>query len=153
MSTSIHKDEKTRMICSLFGLLGELDELEDKIVNMESTELIIKELGDVFWYLALLSHCLETVPTDAYVNYNIATPISEVAKMQEIYKKAIRDNDGVLTSIQKDKLRDHVNVLYSLLLYTINKLKLNLSDVLNTNLEKLRSRKERNVISGSGDER
>ncbi len=97
--TAVYPDVGNNLIYPAIGLAGETGEVMEKIkkmmrddgnrLNDERREMIVKELGDVMWYVA-----------------NLAAEI------------------GV-----------------------------SLSEVAEKNLEKLRSRKERNVLHGDGDDR
>lgn len=85
--------------------------------------------------------------------YPILGLSGEVGEVAEKLKKVIRDKNGVLTdSDKKDtalELSDcawYVAVLASELGYT-------LEDLFQMNIDKLQSRKERGVLSGSGDNR
>ena len=84
--------------------------------------------------------------------YNIVYPAlglaGEAGEVAEKVKKHIRD--GVLNV---DDLKKELGDVLWYLAAIASDLGLNLDDVAESNLKKLRSRKERGVISGSGDNR
>ena len=79
----------------------------------------------------------------------------ETGEVLEKIKKMIRDKNGVFSPIPEDiaelkkELGDVLWYLSALAFYN----GIDLDDVARANLEKLRSRKERNQIHGSGDNR
>jgi len=64
-TTAVYTDDHQRLICTVLGLAGEAGEVAEKfkkifrdkqgIVSPEDRTEIKKELGDVLWYLAVLS--------------------------------------------------------------------------------------------------
>lgn len=77
----------------------------------------------------------------------------EAGEVADKLKKTIRDDDGVLT---EEKRREVGKELGDVLWYAAqiaSELDLSLDEVAQQNLDKLFSRKERGVISGSGDNR
>ena len=80
--------------------------------------------------------------------YPVLGLCGEVGEIAEKIKKIIRDEDSVLTD-EKKELGDvlwYLSVLAS-------ELRLELDDVAQSNLEKLKDRKDRNKLKGSGDNR
>lgn len=77
----------------------------------------------------------------------------EAGEVCEKFKKVIRDKGGVID----DKTRDDLTKELGDVLWYINavcyELNISLDDVACRNIEKLFSRKERNVLQGSGDNR
>lgn len=74
----------------------------------------------------------------------------ETGEVLELMKKATRDGDG---SINKDSLTKELGDVLWYISQLAKVYGLSFGDIAEKNLEKLRSRKERNVIGGSGDER
>lgn len=76
----------------VLGLVGESGEVAEKIkkvlrdkngeLSEDDKQELIKELGDVLWYIALISH-------------NLDVPMNEVAK---------RNNDKLLSRLDRDAL-------------------------------------------------
>lgn len=153
ITTSVHDSREKALSCFLFGLLGEWAEYEEKVEIEEKDELIKKELGDFAWYLANISHLLEITPIKVYYDPYATNPFHLIASFQEYMKKMYRDKDWIFLEEDRAKAERFLNHLYSMLEFYCISRNFNLSDVLALNIEKLFSRKERNKINGSGDER
>lgn len=77
----------------------------------------------------------------------------EVGEIHEKIKKIIRDKNSIMSEEDKILLKKECgDVLWYLAVFS-NKLGFTLEDVAQTNIDKLSSRKERNVLGGSGDNR
>lgn len=77
----------------------------------------------------------------------------EAGEVAEKVKKIIRDQNGKFTDEDKSELAKEVgDVLWYLAVFA-NQLGFSLDDVAETNLSKLKSRKDRGKLSGSGDNR
>lgn len=77
----------------------------------------------------------------------------EAGEVAEKMKKVLRDSDG---KIDADKREEFAKELGDVLWYLANisaELGINLDYVANKNIEKLQSRKDRNKLKGSGDNR
>lgn len=68
-------------------------------------------------------------------------------------KKVLRDNEGVFTEEWKNKIADEMGDCLWYLASLAQDLGMNLDDIALMNIAKLRDRRERNVIGGSGDNR
>ena len=68
-------------------------------------------------------------------------------------KKIMRDDKGIISSEKKDEIKKELGDVLWYLAQLSTELKLKLSDVAIANLEKLSSRKKRNKLQGSGDNR
>lgn len=68
-------------------------------------------------------------------------------------KKVIRDNGGVMTEEKKDEIKKELGDVLWYLSQLATELKIKLSDVAQTNVDKLASRMDRGVLQGSGDNR
>lgn len=160
------------------GLISEIDELDRELRGGHYRDLsIAKESGDILWYVFRL-HDELNLPNDknwgdywnwyhnGHVPFREATSIiyGNSSQLAGIIKKAIRDNNNQVPS---DKLPD-VTGLLSIIVAMIAQIDhrlsemdgvvgteydMNLEYVASRNIEKLQSRKSRNVIGGSGDER
>ncbi|MCK5609223.1 hypothetical protein KAR91_45535 [Candidatus Pacearchaeota archaeon] len=153
-TTAIYKDDKALLACTALGVGSELNEWFDHKRGNSRQRIITMELGDVCWKIALLSDFIqvELEPNLTSRYYNLETDgHSSVGEIQEIIKKAIRNNDWIISEVNRDKLR----ILLSELLYGIQIqctiYSINFSDLLQSNIEKLASRRERGVLGGSGD--
>jgi NTP pyrophosphatase (non-canonical NTP hydrolase) len=77
----------------------------------------------------------------------------ESGEVAEKIKKIIRDQNSDPSAIDKDDIKKELgDVLWYIAVFA-EELGLSLQDIANTNAEKLRSRKVRNAIKGSGDNR
>lgn len=86
--------------------------------------------------------------TQAYALLNLA---GEVGELTSIQAKALRDSPENIIPTEAF-VKELGDVLF-MVAYTAYAYGLSLEDVANTNIEKLTSRKERNTLKGSGDER
>jgi NTP pyrophosphatase (non-canonical NTP hydrolase) len=86
----------------------------------------------------------------AYPALGLAGEAGEVA---DKLKKVIRDNDGVLTdSVRQAVAKELGDVLWYVAVLGYE-LEFDLNEIAQGNLDKLASRQERGVLSGSGDNR
>jgi NTP pyrophosphatase (non-canonical NTP hydrolase) len=77
----------------------------------------------------------------------------EAGEVAEKVKKIIRDHDGVMTDQDKQELAKELgDVLWYIAVFA-HQMGYQLDDVAMQNLEKLKSRKQRGVLGGSGDNR
>lgn len=164
ITTSIHNNREKKLSCLLFGMLGELNELEEKIIESQSswmkgdtteedTRNIKLELGDFCWYLANFAHEFGIKPERIYFSWYAYTPWKVVAALQEKSKKFYRDKNWVLDEKDIDMISEYVNILYSMVLKYCYDFSYNLSDVLSMNIEKLFKRQKEGKIGGEGDHR
>jgi NTP pyrophosphatase (non-canonical NTP hydrolase) len=85
-----------------------------------------------------------------YVTLGLAGETGEVA---EKIKKVIRDAKGLVTEEKREELKKELGDVLWYLANFATELGFDLGAVAQANYEKLKSRQERNVISGSGDNR
>lgn len=161
-TVSIHKTYEQGVICSLLGMLGEYSEYMQKWdqvadFNEEDVSEIRKELGDITWYVAHfiyrtgLADELKFVPI--YMDLQVSG-LQVIGNIQESFKKVVRDSDfKIENSPKRDKIIESVNRLVTLLCFEAEDNGWDFLEILADNMEKLESRKDRNVISGSGDNR
>lgn len=162
-----------------YGLVNEIGELQEKLISessgMVSSEDTLKELGDVLWYIAGVSHIrgwklsevmTETVADIAINEYeakelarssdyrqdsNIILSINlslAAGSLCGALKKEIRDNVRK-PDVEKDALRK----IFQISIVLAKKLGSTLEHVAAVNIAKLASRKARGVIGGNGDNR
>lgn len=77
----------------------------------------------------------------------------ESGEIAEKFKKIIRDKNGVISEEDKAELSKEIGDVLWYLSVLAHQLGLSFEDVASDNLEKLKSRKQRGVIGGSGDNR
>lgn len=99
--------------------------------------------------------------TALYTKGNEATVFSypylglagEAGEVCEKAKKLIRDGNGVVTPEYKASITKELGDVLWYLSNISTDLGITLEDVAKTNIEKLKSRKERDMLNGSGDNR
>lgn len=77
----------------------------------------------------------------------------EAGEVAEKLKKIIRDHDGQISDTQRDALIKELGDVLWYVAACCHELNVPMDEVAQKNLDKLASRKQRGVISGSGDER
>ena len=90
---------------------------------------------------------------DNNIYYPVLGLCSEAGEIAGKVKKIMRDNNGRITENHVDELKKELGDVLWYLAAICNELDISLSDVAKYNVEKLLSRKERGVLSGSGDNR
>lgn len=154
-------------VYTILGLIGELTELKE-IANTITADLVtitereknslIKELGDCFWYLSQFTMELG-IPFSQIASGNDFWKIGNYGPhyncglICEMVKKAIRDNCGNVTPNVKEKILKELRIIYSHLLYFCRIYEIDPNVVMEENIKKLFSRKERGVLGGSGNDR
>jgi len=86
----------------------------------------------------------------AYPALGLAGEAGEVA---DKLKKVIRDNGGILTDSVRDAVAGELGDVLWYVSVLASEIDYSLEEIMAKNLAKLNSRKERGVISGSGDNR
>lgn len=77
----------------------------------------------------------------------------EAGEIAEKLKKIVRDKDSVVSDEDKREMAKEIgDVLWYLVVFA-NDLGVSLDEIAQTNLDKLKSRQERGVLGGSGDNR
>lgn len=152
---SFENDQKL-IYCCTTGLLGEYGEYVQHFLSLSKSELIIKELGDVFWYLAVLSDYLNLTlnqnPKDVIASDKL-TGFILIYQIQETLKKSVRDYNQIITLDNKEALNILFSRLYSFLILESSHYDVTLDEVWTKNIQKLASRKQRGKIQGKGDDR
>lgn len=77
----------------------------------------------------------------------------EAGEVAEKLKKMVRDDGGVLTAERREALAKELGDVLWYVAQLATEAGLDLDEVASANLAKLRSRQERNVLQGSGDDR
>lgn len=85
--------------------------------------------------------------------YPVLGLVGESGEVAEKVKKVIRDKGGVLTDEDRENIALELSDVCWYMATLSMELGLNLSEIFQKNVEKLSSRKERGVLSGSGDNR
>ncbi len=144
------------------GLLGEIDEMSSSLnalytfkgENQDELEKnVVKEVGDVFWYVTGLSNemgldvekifSLESCELPKNYSFNV---------MAENIKKFYRDGKELNKKVISDYLQCYIKAVMD----NISKFKsdnLTMENIMKTNYDKLMKRRETNTIHGDGDNR
>jgi NTP pyrophosphatase (non-canonical NTP hydrolase) len=77
----------------------------------------------------------------------------EAGEIAEEVFKALRDDEGLITTPRQDKLFKELGDVMWYVSQICNELGFKLSEVMDFNLAKLADRQERDVLGGSGDDR
>ena len=78
---------------------------------------------------------------------------STTAEIAEITKKIIRDDNSIISYNSRDKIACKLYIIIGMLFQLCKNYSFDIEEILDKNIEKLYSRKERNVLQGSGDNR
>lgn len=112
----------------------------DEVFNVESTT------SEVFTSFAELEKVLSLQYCTGKLN-------GEAGEVAELIFKAFREDKGKITDERKEKLFKELGDVLWYVARISDLLGFKLSDVMEYNLAKLADRKERGVLSGSGDDR
>lgn len=85
--------------------------------------------------------------------YPVLGMVGEAGEVAEKVKKVIRDGGGVLTDPDREKIALELSDVAWYVAVLAAELDYNLSEIFQMNLDKLASRAQRGVLSGSGDNR
>lgn len=95
----------------------------------------------------------QLVHTDHAIVYPTLGLANEAGEVAGKVKKIFRDKDGKLSAEDREALKSELGDVLWYLAQICTELDITLEEVAEANLEKLFSRKERNQIGGSGDNR
>lgn len=79
--------------------------------------------------------------------------VGEAGEVAEKIKKVLRDNDGIITKEKKQEIQKELGDVLWYVSQVASELGLSLEEVASLNIEKLFSRKERDMLHGDGDNR
>jgi len=156
--TAVYRENaKLITIYPVLGLIGEIGEMVEKLKTDGSVDRkeVRKEIGDVFWYCAIsladMGEILfiDKTMTDRQI-MDFHLPVDGACKLAELYKKYLRDGN-------EEKKLEMIKVIGKIMMVTIyfceNVLEVNFGTIMEENLAKLKDRKDRGMIKGSGDNR
>lgn len=141
-------------VLKLMGELGELDQADGD--QNDGYEAIIKEAGDVFWYLAAL--CTDL---GYQLQYIIPTSITDTdcfnsaliagTEICETVGKKIRD--GEISEERQNYIAFLLRTIAAGVLVYVEYFDISLDEILEKNLKKLQLRAEQGKLTGDGDDR
>lgn len=79
--------------------------------------------------------------------------VGETGEIAEKFKKIYRDNNGVITTDQKEDMKKELGDVMWYIAVLSDYLGIELQDIAEMNIDKLQSRKSRGKVGGSGDNR
>lgn len=85
--------------------------------------------------------------------YPVLGLVGEAGEVAEKIKKVLRDDKGIVDDQKKEEIKKELGDVLWYLAQIATELNLSLDEIVETNLEKLESRKQRNKLHGSGDNR
>lgn len=165
--TAIYPNLGKNLHYPALGICGEWGEFCGKLLldnqtlrQKKNKEALLIELGDMLWYVANLATeieiSLESIILADRV-FKLERPFQEMAevigKIAEIVKKTERDNQGRLTDIAREFVTANLVQVLRFIGYFASELGSSLEKVAEANIKKLTSRKKRNQLRGSGDNR
>jgi NTP pyrophosphatase (non-canonical NTP hydrolase) len=100
-----------------------------------------------------LSRRTAEYPREAWLAYPALGLAGEAGEVAEHAKKAIRDDGGSISEERRAAMSKELGDVLWYVAQIASELGLELEDVARENLEKLSSRQQRGMLSGSGDDR
>lgn len=92
-------------------------------------------------------------PKEASLLYTTLGLVGEAGEVANVVKKVLRDDNNVMTEEKRNKIIAEMGDVMWYMARLAETIGVPMTEVLQLNKEKLESRLERNVISGSGDNR
>lgn len=139
-----------RLMCSICGLIEELEELEETFYNCNAItkeDNILSEAGDVLYYIA--SCAIETGISMEEIARITLLDNEKYVNPAKILKKTYRDFNGTMPDHYKTRFHEYL----ALLLQCIVPAYIDIEEAMTYNIAKLQDRLERNCIKGDGDTR
>lgn len=100
-----------------------------------------------------LSRRTAEYPREAWLAYPALGLAGEAGEVAEHAKKTIRDDGGQVTEERRAAMAKELGDVLWYVAQLASELKLDLDKIAQSNLDKLLSRQQRGVLSGSGDDR
>jgi len=152
------------LIYPAMKITGEAEELFIAVnIKPMKVDDIIKEAGDVCWYLACFFRELDIPMTNLGIvpGYNVNSSISHAiniwslaSRVSETMGKIIRDGyNGKDIDAHFQRIKILIKEIWVTINHLCSGLGISIDIVLDKNIAKLTSRKDRGVLTGSGDNR
>jgi NTP pyrophosphatase (non-canonical NTP hydrolase) len=87
---------------------------------------------------------------DNNLNYTLIGLAGEIGELLNIYKKIVRDHNGIINEEMREKLIDEMGDIHWYMAMAECEIKIKSDEVLKINLDKLRKRRETNTIHDIG---
>lgn len=141
-----------RLMCSICGILEELEELEDKAWDLSINEFsydldVLSECSDVLWYIASIG--IETGITMEELRVRELPVNNKFTNPAKILKKTYRDFNGNMPDNYKKQLWDYLAFILQCILPAYA----DVEQAMEYNIIKLQNRKANGTIQGDGDTR
>jgi len=164
--TLCYKRDEEKIVCSTLEIIDEIAEFLEHFQGGSDSKLLNLELGDITYGMAILANqygitLKELKSPYAPINKMTSSVYSNLIDdglmcaglLAGVMKKTIRDDNYVLTDTKnrKEKFTFYMSSLYTYIIDYCDIHKVNFSDILSWNVEKLADRQKRNVIQGDGD--
>jgi len=158
-------DMEIAYVYPALGLCSEVLELIQAIKLGETEDIIVKECGDVLWYcnaiirefrldIDLIVKQLNSFSSvESSCEFWSDDLLKAMQKITSHLKKSILGNNGELFDKYHDDIETSISAIYSIVSFVCKEFNSSIEDCHERNLNKLLSRKERNVIVGDGDNR
>lgn len=161
-TTALYPDLGSNIYYPTLGLAGECAEVFDKVHFDAQGDEIVKELGDVMWYVANVSTELNVVDTletcePSFIGSELDVctfMVISCGRICEAVKKTMRDTtDGVMPEKKLETVMFELNQIIMYVGIIAEMYDSSIDAVCQINIDKLFSRKERGVLTGDGDNR
>jgi NTP pyrophosphatase (non-canonical NTP hydrolase) len=164
VSTAIYP---TPLAYPTLGLCGEVGEFQTAWNDGDDDE-VIKEAGDVLWYLANVANDLGLTLSELLGRkkfpkcsnpggWNCDDPLLRLSKdagmIAEQVKKTIRDHGGVMPGKRLKVVKKAAKEIVQTLADLLDDCEVDLEEAARRNYDKLKSRQERGKLTGDGDNR
>lgn len=139
----------------IIALFEECGELVEKLDDQADHKEIVKELGDVLWYSAMVYYELEE-DFSFKLEKTYMTPImlmKKAARIAGIIKKSQRDQEGELTKEKRKELLSYLDFILSFIHNIAFQVDYSIQEVCDLNIKKIDDRLARDKLSGEGDNR
>lgn len=168
--TVIYPNFGKNPLYAFLGFCGELSELIEKLYfyyHPITAEEIVLEAGDCFYYISVMAHELNidvSEKVDKFVNdFEKTEATQKFRKTLELFvklnhlsghfSKEIRDGASIFEPEKYDKVKKIFLESVDLFFEVVRMIGIAPDYVMEKNIEKLFSRKERNQLKGEGDSR
>lgn len=166
ITTAIYPNQGNNLPYTILGLIEETLEFNEVYEGSIPTEedlkvRLVKEAGDVYWYInatcSELGLNFETVANVEFLIDNLdghpEDILSQILVLSGKTKKYIRDDNGVIAYDKKCAIETAMKNILVYIIFYLEEFDITVEQIMQTNIDKLFSRKERGVLGGSGDNR